>query len=314
MDKHFVSNEASLYKLFPYVENLGGAVVGVGPDQVLDIFANSETTHAFIVDYTEPIPLFTRSLLEVGMYHKKTFGKFPTTEEFIEYFKDKNLHQLERIIRKNLSARETDKVLKLLQEGTDVWLEKDKATRVPVADYMGFKASMTNEAGETFSWMGTQQNIDKIMQAYEDGRIYVIKGDISNKGLMGKIGGIANRKGVEVNVLYWSNVEGYFSGNWDVCRNFFQGVQQMPIGNEAVILRTSWDVRTMHPAPQAVKKHPTMSHILRDWHYNAQRFSDWQEKVERDETYLHDGWVREIKDLEESGSIPKTGLTTLGID
>jgi hypothetical protein len=88
---------------------------------------------------------------------------------------------------------------------------------------MKFKAGMTNEAGEVFSWLGSQRNIDKVMQAYEDGRVYVIKGDISDKNLMSKIGRIAQGKGVEFNVLYWSNVESYLNGNWNACRIFFPG-------------------------------------------------------------------------------------------
>jgi len=313
MDKHFVSNEASLYKLFPLLRNLTGAVFGVGSDQVLDILSNSQTTAAFIVDYTESVSLFSRTLLEVGAYHKKTFGKFPTPEKMIDYFEDKNIHHIRRIMARNLSEQETAKVVALLQKGTDVWLKQNEATRVPVTEYMRFKSTLLDDEGKRFSWLGTQEHINKVLQAYEDGKIYVIKGDITNSHVLSRVAGIARQNGIDINVLYLSNVESYLSGHWDTCRNYSQGIQSLPTGDKAVILRTSWDINSRYPVPAEVAEKTTMAHILLDWHYNAQSYSDWERKAKLDETYLHNGWLREVTALESEGTIPKNGLSSLGL-
>lgn len=56
-----------------------------------------------------------------------------------------------------------------------------------------------------------------------------------------------------------------------------------------------------------------MSSRLHTYHYNIQLYADWQTKVERDKDYLRDGWAWEVKNFENTGVIPITGISTLGL-
>lgn len=50
---YLYSNEGEVYRFFPYVQHLQGAILGVGSDQVLDIFANTNFEVALLTDRSE---------------------------------------------------------------------------------------------------------------------------------------------------------------------------------------------------------------------------------------------------------------------
>ncbi len=311
MDSHFVSNEASLFRLFPYIEHLSGGILGVGSDQVLDAIVNSECSHGYIVDFTETVSLITRSLLEIGLYHQKLFNSFPSKEEIFEYFDDANRGELERILMHFLTQREVAKIINRLNDGFKVYAMGKDPERYQYTDYLRFKASMENDDGQNFSWYGTQANIDRILSAYAEGRIVVIKGDITNRKIMDRIAQSARSAGVDINVIYLSNVESYLNGNDRECDDFNSAMKALPFGPDAVMLRSSWETISQNPKPPVVASNIVADSQLYDWHYNVQKYRNWRKKVNLDRDYLNNGWCWEVRELEAEGFFPD-GISTLG--
>lgn len=303
--QHFVSNEPSLHCLFPFVDNLSGAVIGVGSDQVLNILANTKATVGYIVDYTESTVLFIRLLLEVGLYHHKLFNCYPSPAVYRDYFDDQNILHLQRIFSRNFSETETKEVIAVLKKGITV----DKS-RIPVTEYMKLVSQIKNNNHHVVSWMGTDEHINKVLDLYSKCNILIVKGDITDPEAMGKIGKNARDQGVTFDIIYLSNSESSFYTKEQV-QNYWNILGKLPKGKNAVIMRTSWDVDYKLPLPPLVLK-TRLRKQFNEWHYNVQRYTDWENKVKNNPIYLHKGWAHDINEAVRNGQKPESGISTLG--
>ena len=82
-----ISNEASFYEFFPFLNNVRGAGIGVGLDNMFDLKVNTQLSKIFLLDIQIKLVLSSRALLSVGTHLHKMLERFPTTElkNFIEW-------------------------------------------------------------------------------------------------------------------------------------------------------------------------------------------------------------------------------------
>jgi hypothetical protein len=311
MERHFRSNEAQDYLFFPYIKDLKGAFIGVGADQMLDMFVNSQAREVFIVDYTEQNSLVTRALLEVGLYHKKTWRKNPNVEEFIRYFSKENGWLLSRILLKNMTFEEVDQVENVTNGQVAESLRLDEPD---FSDYLRAKARLVDDSGAKFSWLSSDSNLSKIIDAYENNRIHVVKGSISDQTVMTKISKHLADVDLPVDALYMSNIEEYIGDKWEACELLRGALEVLPISKKAVILRTKYGT-VKGSAKLNNEADELISGFFKGefWHYNVQKFGDWMSKVKAKPEYIMNRWAIEVRKLQDRGKISSnTGFSTLG--
>ncbi len=267
-DKDFstlASNEQHLYKLFDAIREQRGAVVGVGVEQVLDIFCNSKVDRAYIVDITSSNTLLIHTLLEIGIRHKKLFGKFPTNTEFIKYFQ--NLDVLRRLLPEIIGKDQTQLIIEKLEQG-----EHTPHGKVYLHDLLDLKSEAINDEGKHYGWVA-EENLAKVLSAYESGRIDMITMNLLDPNAVEKLAEKIADTHVPVSILYTSNVEDHLGREQvsDLARN----LKLLPLADEVVILRTftslSREVEPEISGERDSKERRKLKSTFLPWHYVAEK-------------------------------------------
>lgn len=277
----FSSNEQHLYKLFDAIRERSGTIVGVGIEQVLDLFCNSQADQAYIVDSTKFNTLLTRTLLEMGVRHKKTFGNFPSDVEFIKYFKD--LELLKHLLPEILGSDQAQYVMKKLKMGKTVFDTyeyrqlgelSDPLGTLFLEDHLKFKRDAVDDQGNHYSWL-TTNNLTKVLSAYEQGKITVTYADLTDMQEMEKLAEKITKTTVPVTMLYLSNVEDWLK-RWGKIPELVRCLKLLPLADEAVILRTLFSrippmVRPAIPKTITPEKRKLLKNSFLSWHYVAEK-------------------------------------------
>lgn len=302
---YYMSNEPCLYKLFPVIKEKTDAIVALGSDQGFDLFVNSQASHLFMVDITEPTSLLTRTLLEIGSRHKKTFGHYPNPNEFIEYFNIENIFHISRFLEKNLTSDEIFRVLRLIKKPNNEF-SPESTYHI----YLQYKKIATNDKNENFSWNSTSSNLEKIFTAYDEGKIFILSGNICSPKTIENIKNISQSLNCSIGTIYLSNAEEYsdFQINY---RQNIKNVMALPFSKNAVLLRTRRYGETTHIENKKVLKFKEENEIsLLPWHYNAQTIKS----IKRNETETLLDFSNKIDRLCEKKSFkhPKKGVSLIG--
>ena len=266
-DKFYMSNESCLYKLFPTIQDKTGAIVSVGSDQGLDLFVNSQAQYLLMVDITKETSLFTRALLELGSVHKKIFGQYPTAEQYHSYFREENNHHVIRLLEDNFDKDDlTDIGMKLT--GKHTWLRL--LSRPRYSQYLNYKSKLRGDNEQTFSWNSSDENLKRVFEAYDEGRISVLQGDITNSKTNENILEIMGNDG-SVDVIYLSNVIDYVISDYSEEERAIKlsNIMKIPSSYESMILTTSknWSQLIKHKDHKTFD--PAIRHQLRRCHYLA---------------------------------------------
>lgn len=287
-EEHFMSNEAHLYKLFPVIREKTGAIIATGSDTLHDLYANSKSKLAFSVDISEKTPLLTRTLLEVGVYHKKIFGKYPTPEEYKEYFDPQNIHHVKRIMSNVFTPEDVEKVMPLFSEPARGTASDEK--KLYYSTYLDYKSNAKDNDGNPFSWCSTPEKLTRVLQGYEEGEIIIIRGDLNNPQIFSNVAGVIASRGTSADVIYLSDAE----RKKEIKNEYFKlakNINSLPFNENTVILRTSHaiqeQVRIEPPAP--------LNQLFQPWLYIAQKLTDWQQKLKNDNNYGDAGWIKDVE-------------------
>ncbi len=262
---YYISNEPCLYKLFPVIKEQTGAIVALGSEQGFDLFVNSQASHLFMVDITEHTSLLTRTLLETGSRHKKTFGQYPNPDEFIQYFKKENNSHINRFLEPNLTPNEINQVSHLINKNRRPY----SFSEPDCYRYLEYKKSVTNDENQLFSWNSSSSNLEKVFTAYDEGRIFVLKGNIGHKKTIQNIKNISQSLNCPIGTIYLSNAEEYYDTHQQR-RGNLKNIMALPFSKNAVLLRTIKNGHNTIGDREKFKNSDNQGIVFRGWHYNAQ--------------------------------------------
>lgn len=321
------ANETGLREFVPFLEGRTGAIVGVGPDQVLDLFANCEASCAVLVDYTEITSLVSSAQLEVGLFLKHALGRTPTLEEFTHFFDFENLSNVHEVLGRCMDERELAAVMSFFEVGLGIRPgPHEEPISFSYGEYLRARAVLRRQDGEPFAWHASGAGREKVLTAYEQDNVLVIKGDISLSSTAVAVGGVLRARNLSVAAFYLSNLEDYYLARGQPAggtlpNGFHESVRlahtlaDFPVAENAIILRTNPPDGLSYLRPsEDVRSNRLLHHVTVDFHYNVQAVQDWRAKIGADPVYASGGWKREVRAvLGEDPPMIQDRVTSIGL-
>lgn len=217
---YIMTNEPRSYLWNGYVENLGGAYVGIGSDQNYSTIAAARSQWAWVMDY-DP---------RVVNNHRRVFALIEAAQspdDFVAFF----------------STAGRAKALKVIDAafGDDTMRKRQRAGFMATADklapYYQEKRSAKPKAGD-YGWLAHDDNYAYIRMLVQQGRLRVVAGDLlRDGGALAKVGAAATKLGVPVRVYYTSNAPSSWGGA--VTDAYRANVLGLPMDETSVVLQTN---------------------------------------------------------------------------
>ncbi len=280
---NFVSNEAAYLQAVTVLRSrrlLGGAYLGVGPDQNYSYIAEMRPELAFIVD-------IRRQNLLQHLYFKALFALSRNRLEFLERLfareaaaapdhpEDLRIGALLDLFdgavfdaeRARLRLEEAEALLRSWKLGLDDGdfaviryiasafaaqgsdLRFSNRRRPPRPRYPTYRSLLeaTDAEGAQSGYLAEESRFRTVKELHARNRIVPVVGDLAGPEALRKIGDELRRRGAEVRVFYVSNVEFYLfrQGRWDA---FIQNLRSLPMAADAHIIRSYSNTWRPHPA------------------------------------------------------------------
>ena len=301
--RYYMSNEGCLYKLFSTITEKTGTIVAVGSDQGLDLFVNSQAQYVLMVDISSTTSSFSRALLELGSVHKKIFGQYPTVEQYHNYFRNENVCHTIRLLGDNFQNEELDQIYKILTDD----LSDTTEIQSLYYKFLRYKSQLTNDNGQIFSWNSSDENLKKVFEAYDQGRIFVIQRDLYSQGTTKTISEIIESRKSSLDVLYLSNSIDYLDDYKPVANTL-----KMPLDTKTIILLTDSELSSTKIRREEESSINTLtSYPFSSWHYMAISYDEYRKQItNKFESYS--AFVKAIKSEVTSCNM-EPGVTFVGV-
>lgn len=280
VDIHYIqSNETRHDLFFPYIDGIGGAIIGVGSDQTFTMAGKARSELMFMLDidkrvvdlqriYAVMIPQAESARALVDAFHED--AEEATKARLAEAFADLDEAHRKRILKGFLVGRET------------VYRHLERVISRTVN-------------GDNASWLSDEAMFSHIQDLYRKGRVRIMVGNLAGAASMRTVGSVCTEMGVPLRVLYMSNAEEYFKYTQD----FRANVASLPIDDKSVVLRTIYSKKWVHADL---------------WAYQVQPLSDFQTRLEDNKNRSRNPMLRLAKNagdlVEDPG--PK-GLTLVAL-
>ncbi|MEM7155103.1 MAG: hypothetical protein AAF799_19810 [Myxococcota bacterium] len=216
---HYIqSNETRHDLFFPFLEQLGGAFVGVGSDQSFTMAAAARAELLIMMDIDHRVV---------------------------------DLHQIYAVLipeahspRALVDAFESDAQAAVLARLEDAFADRTPAERRRLLQ--GYRASRETVLrhlhrvidrrvdGEPASWLSDPAMFEHLQTLYRSGRVRVLPGNLAGESSMQTIGAVTRDLGIPVRALYLSNAEEYFM----YTPQFVANIQALPVDERSIVLRT----------------------------------------------------------------------------
>lgn len=309
---YLYSNEGEVYQFFPPVKSLTGVIVGVGSDQTLDLFASNENFNAAILaDKSDQNCAQTTLMLETGSQLLTQNGGVLTPEDFINSFRRDRFKVLEPEIEKRLDRRTVNRGGSLVEGWLPYSLGNGNSKSLSYVDFMHMRSALTDVANRPYAWYATSDNLNRVLQAYNDGLISVITADFLDKQDVYDLGAEVEDLGSDISCLYLSNVEQNLYNEFedeDVNETLWHNLHLLPLSDRGLILRTAMDGIPLNfriQSPQ-VRDHEVLRQLYLRWHYNTETFAHQRKALSRDPQYANMGWITGALELDGShAKLPK---------
>ncbi len=217
-DTHYlVSNERRLDLFRPDIDGLGGVHVGVGTDQNFVLAGWSRPELMIIVD-------FDGEVIDLHAIH----GALLRAAQDVDAFKrlwseagaDEALALLAKLEREPPARRER---LQALYTRTRARVHK--RLRVLTRRYAEL---------DVRSYLDTPAQYDAVRSLHLRGRVITLRGDFTQAGVVRRVGELLREHEREVQLLYLSNIEQYFTYG----RAFKDNMLGLPLASSSLVLRT----------------------------------------------------------------------------
>ena len=258
----YTSNEFYL-GLSGTLRGLGGVGIAVGPDQPLDFLIMGNLRKMYAVDIDPNTHLITRLYVELGSrLHKleDNINNYPKVNQYMSLFKPKNRELLFQLLEApssgyNFSQNEIGWLRDFFDRG-------DKQKDFDLYSYLRDKQRYYGPA----SWIGTDENLENVVRAYEEGRITIVKGSISGR-IIPKIAAETKAEREHVSLIYLSNALVHSA---ETLRVF----KQLPLTNRSKVIYSA-------DPPNAVRIEPPKEYrFAKNWSmhvFSPLDFSDFPE-------------------------------------
>ncbi len=281
LPNHYVqSNERRHDVWFPYVEGIGGAFIGVGPDQCYTVAAAQGAELMFILDIDHMV-------VDVHNNYGVLLGVSETPEQ---------LHQ-------RFDESEQDATIALLEEA---YADADaKTRRLRLQTYRASRETIfrhlkhvieRNQGDTQTSWLSNPDYFEHIRTLYRNGRVRVMDGDLTGADTMTSIGVAATKLQVPIRVLYLSNAEEYYTYS----KQYVANVTGLPGDAESLVLRTIYNKQWEHADSL--------------WNYQVQPLASYKALLSEDKVRSRNAMFRAAekhKALERTTDV--SGLSRLGV-
>jgi hypothetical protein len=268
---NLISNESSYLQVLPALRRgnvLGGAYIGVGPDQNFTYIAETRPAIAFIVDIRRDNlllhllfkALFQRSRTRVE-YLALLFGR-PVPDDIdpwraagvdrlVRYIDDRRAGdvtalrtRVEQTIREfgvPLSADDIRTIAGFHQRFIDAGLslQFQSAGRPPQGNYPTYRDLIvdTDGSGRHANFVASEDSFQFVRGLELHDRVIPVVGDLSGPSAIVAVGKLLATRGERVSAFYASNVEFYLFREGSFPR-FVENLRQVPHAPGAVIIRS----------------------------------------------------------------------------
>jgi len=215
---YLTTNEPRGFVWASYIENIGGAYVGIGSDQSYSYIAAARSRWAWVMDYD---PRVVQNHLRLRAFILAS----PTPEELVALFAPAGKRRALAILDEAFAG---DPQLRSLRWGY-------LATREELHPY--FVAQRKRGRREGFGWLRDADSYAYIRTLYEQRRLSIKAGDLLMDGAMQAMGAAASELGVPVRIYYSSNAPTAWGG--EVTPAYRRNVLALPFDAESLVLQTT---------------------------------------------------------------------------
>lgn len=227
VDTHYIqSNETRHDLFFPYIDEIGGALIGVGSDQSFTIAAAAQSELVFMSD------IDTR-VVELHQMYAVLVPAAESAEALVAAFHEDN----EDATNATLTSAMSD----LPADARTTLLRGYRVGRETVYRHLLRVISRTVD-GEPASWLSDPDKFAHIQDLYRKGRVRMMVGNLAGTASMRTIGAICTKLEIPVRVLYMSNAEEYFKYTADFRKN----IEALPIDDASMVVRTIYSKKWEH--------------------------------------------------------------------
>lgn len=216
------SNEAYRGVFRPYIENLGGAYVGLGADQAYDFIAAARSRWAWLFDY-DPAVIHVHHIIH------SVLSRARSPREFVDAFGRDARRTTRRWISEDLVNRPKEK-----RETLAVW------GRYRQRLFVHYRRSLKpKKHTPQFGWLASQERYAYIKGLAAQRRIVVRKGNLLTRVALPEIARAARKLSVPIRVYYESNA----AEQWPLSPRYRQNMTELPFDRYSVVLRTAYGSR-----------------------------------------------------------------------
>lgn len=216
-DTHYiVSNEDNHYVWRNALQNRGGIFIGVGTDQNYVMAGWARPEFLVLLDFDQVV-------VDLHHVYRVLFLNAPTPQDFLDLWDERNVHRVEELID----------ALKLDTATRSGMLNAYRMAHYSVPRRLRKLDSMYRPLGVPF-FMTDLEQYRYIAELFRNGRVMIVRGDLSIGGAMTSIGAAAQKVGAVVRTVYLSNAERYFP----YTAGFRKSILTLPVDDRSIILRT----------------------------------------------------------------------------
>ncbi len=215
---HYVaSNERRQYHFRRAVERLGGVWIGVGAEQNYTMAGWARPELLILLDFDQVV-------VDLHHVYRVAFAYSPDAERFLEFWHRRQRRRSAALLRSALADRP-----RLRRRALAVFRRYRRAVAVRLR---GLRDAYRRAGQPVF--LTDPEQYAHLRALVHTGRLHPLRGDLTARGSMRRLGRVLARHGRTVRALYLSNAEQYFQYTPDFRRN----VAALPVDEWSLLLRT----------------------------------------------------------------------------